>query len=85
MRAGIGRAHSRPFLSQHVQWDLLNGTALAANGQPNFWEPKMGLWRVPWLLGLLWDKGMRSGRKEKLELTGSIKGLVRGLLRPLLP
>lgn len=31
------------------------------------------------------DKGMRSGRKEKLELTGSIKGLVRGLLRPLLP
>lgn len=45
----------------------------------------MGLRRVPGLLGLLWDKGMRSGRKEKLELTGSIKGLVRGLWRPLLP
>lgn len=55
-------------------------------GEPNFWEPQMGLLRVP---RALWAcsraRGWGLGRKEELVLTGGIKGLVRGLLGPLLP
>lgn len=48
---------------------------------------KEGLLQGPsGLLGLLWGEGIGSGGVEKkLELIGSIKGLVRGLLGPLLP
>lgn len=46
----------------------------------------MGLRRVP---SAFWacfgTRGWGLGRKEKTELPESIKGLVRGLLRPLLP
>lgn len=59
MSTCLGQAHSRLFLGQHIQWAWLRAQFWLPTGEPNLWEPKKALLRVPRPSGLALGQGDR--------------------------